>query len=105
MAKRMSALLSGVGGLVVGAAMASVVVSRDTDMTSSAVGEMERCYGVAVAGQNDCAAGPGTTCAGTSTIDNQGNAWMLVPRGTCVKIATPYGGGSLSAQPEPLPRS
>ena len=33
--------------------------------------------------QNDCAAGPGTTCAGTSTVDYQGNAWTLVPEGTC----------------------
>jgi uncharacterized membrane protein len=43
----------------------------------------EKCYGISLAGQNDCAAGPGTTCAGTSTIDFQGNAWTLVPEGTC----------------------
>ena len=43
----------------------------------------EKCYGISLAGQNDCAAGPGTTCAGTSTIDYQGNAWTLVPAGTC----------------------
>lgn len=42
--------------------------------------EMEKCYGVALAGQNDCAAGPGTTCAGTSKVDYQGNAWTMVPR-------------------------
>jgi uncharacterized membrane protein len=47
---------------------------------------MEKCYGVSLAGQNDCAAGPGTTCAGTSTIDYQGNAWKLVPAGTCEDI-------------------
>lgn len=46
----------------------------------------ERCYGVSLAGQNDCAAGPGTTCAGTSTVDYQGNAWTLVPAGDCVKF-------------------
>ncbi|WP_417493823.1 DUF2282 domain-containing protein [Maricaulis sp.] len=57
---------------------------------------MEHCYGVALAGENDCAAGPGTTCAGTSTIDYQGNAWTDVPAGTCVDIATPYGNGSLT---------
>lgn len=45
----------------------------------------EKCYGVSLAGQNDCAAGPGTTCAGTSTVDYQGNAWTLVPEGTCEK--------------------
>ena len=45
----------------------------------------EKCYGMSLAGQNDCAAGPGTTCAGTSTVDYQGNAWTLVPAGDCVK--------------------
>jgi len=58
--------------------------------------EMEKCYGVAKAGKNDCAAGPGTSCAGTSTRDYQGNAWKLVPKGTCVKIETPKGKGSLT---------
>lgn len=58
--------------------------------------EMEKCYGVALAGENDCAAGPGTTCAGTSTQDYQGNAWKLVPAGTCTEIETPDGhNGSL----------
>ncbi len=60
---------------------------------------MEKCYGVAKAGQNDCAAGPGTTCAGTSTRDYQGNAWKLTPRGTCTEIKTPKGNGSLSPIP------
>ena len=50
---------------------------------------MEHCYGVSMAGQNDCAAGPGTTCAGTSTIDYQGNAWKAVPTGTCTSIELP----------------
>ena len=45
--------------------------------------ENEKCYGVSMAGENDCAAGEGTTCAGTSTVDYQGNAWTLVPKGTC----------------------
>ncbi|PLX45341.1 MAG: hypothetical protein C0605_01080 [Hyphomicrobiales bacterium] len=47
--------------------------------------KMEKCFGIAKAEQNDCAAGPGTSCAGTSTIDYQGNAWKLVPKGTCEK--------------------
>ena len=46
----------------------------------------EKCFGVSLAGQNDCAAGPGTTCAGTSTVDYQGNAWTLVDAGTCADI-------------------
>lgn len=57
---------------------------------------MEKCYGVALAGQNDCKAGPGTTCAATSTVDYQGNAWKLVPKGTCTSIETPNGNGSLT---------
>ncbi len=57
---------------------------------------MEKCYGVALAGKNDCKAGPGTTCAGTSTTDYQGNAWSLVPAGTCTSIETPNGHGSLT---------
>ena len=56
----------------------------------------ETCYGVALKGQNDCAAGPGTTCAGTSKVDYQGNAWKLVPKGTCTAMTTPFGPGSLT---------
>lgn len=58
-------------------------------------GDFAQCYGVALAGENDCAAGPGTSCEGTSTTDYQGNAWMLVPAGTCESIETPEGAGSL----------
>jgi uncharacterized membrane protein len=61
----------------------------------------EKCYGVALKGQNDCAAGPGTTCAGTSKIDYQLNAWKLVPAGTCASIKTPNGHGSLTQGPAP----
>ncbi len=50
---------------------------------------MEKCFGVSLAGQNDCAAGPGTSCAGSSKVDYQGNAWTLVPAGTCTDIALP----------------
>lgn len=56
----------------------------------------EKCYGVALAGKNDCAAGAGTSCAGTSKIDYQGSAWKLVPAGTCTTIKTPKGAGSLT---------
>ncbi|MGE0241254.1 MAG: DUF2282 domain-containing protein [Parvibaculaceae bacterium] len=56
----------------------------------------EKCYGVALKGQNDCAAGAGTTCAGTSKVDYQGNAWKLVPKGTCTTMQTPLGPGSLA---------
>ncbi|MFY3383745.1 DUF2282 domain-containing protein [Paracidovorax sp. MALMAid1276] len=57
---------------------------------------MEKCYGVSMAGKNDCAAGPGTTCAGSSKMDYQGNAWKYVPAGTCTTIKTPKGMGSLT---------
>ncbi|GLK77849.1 hypothetical protein GCM10008171_31030 [Methylopila jiangsuensis] len=56
----------------------------------------EKCFGVALKGQNDCAAGPGTTCAGTAKMDHQGNAWKAVPAGTCVTMKTPKGMGSLT---------
>jgi uncharacterized membrane protein len=58
-------------------------------------GKVEPCFGTALKGQNDCYAGAGTTCAGTSTADYQGNAFKLVPKGTCTTISTPNGAGSL----------
>lgn len=60
----------------------------------------ERCYGVSLAGQNDCAAGPGTSCAGTSKVDYQGDAWKYVPAGTCTDLmskTSSTGKGSLTA--------
>lgn len=57
---------------------------------------MEKCYGVSLAGKNDCKAGAGTSCAGTSHINYQKDAWKLVPAGTCAKIKTPKGFGSLA---------
>ncbi len=57
---------------------------------------MEKCFGVSKAGHNDCAAGAGTSCAGTSKSDYQGNAWTLVKAGTCTSIKTPKGNGSLT---------
>ena len=61
--------------LITAATLASADVARAE--------KMEKCYGVSLSGENDCAAGPGTTCAATSTIDYQGNAWTIVPAGTC----------------------
>ncbi len=64
----------------------------------------EKCFGVAMMGQNDCAAGEGTTCAGTSKVDYQGNAWKMVPAGTCVTMELPEGRmGSLEALDRDLP--
>lgn len=67
---------------------------------------MEKCYGVSLAGENDCAAGPGTSCEGTSTVDYQGNAWTLVPAGTCEDIDLPDGrSGSLEPLDRDLPEA
>jgi uncharacterized membrane protein len=55
----------------------------------------DKCYGISLAGHNDCAAGPGTSCAGTSKRAYAGNAWKYVAKGTCAKIKTPRGAGSL----------
>jgi uncharacterized membrane protein len=82
--------LAALAALSSGAAMA-----QDKPMEGKPA--MEKCYGVSLAGKNDCAAGPGTTCAGTSKTDYQGNAWKQVPAGTCTTIKTPKGMGSLSA--------
>lgn len=84
----LSALL--LASLAAGAAAAS--------HADSGKAKMEKCYGVAKAGQNDCQAGAGTTCAGTQKADYQGNSWKLVPAGTCASIKTPKGHGSLTPQ-------
>ena len=65
-------------------------------MQAMKTGKFEQCYGVALAGQNDCYAGPGTSCAGTSAKNYQGNSFKLVPKGTCTSIQTPGGHGSLT---------
>ena len=58
-------------------------------------GKMEKCYGVAMAGQNDCKAGAGTTCAGTQKTDYERDHFKSVPVGTCATIKTPHGMGTL----------
>lgn len=68
--------------MIAGAVAAAVAAGSAAPANAQA---KEKCFGISLAGQNDCAAGPGTTCAGTSTIDYQGNAWTLVPSGDCAK--------------------
>jgi uncharacterized membrane protein len=80
-----------------GMSEADMMKMRQMTADKVASGKMEKCYGVAKAGKNDCYAGAGTTCAGTSTVDYQGNAFKLVPTGTCTQITTPKGHGSLTA--------
>lgn len=79
-----------------GVALAAGITAGLTMTPAAAQSGKEKCYGVAKAGKNDCAAGPGTSCSGTSTRDYQGNAWKLVDKGTCTSIKTPKGKGSLT---------
>lgn len=70
--------------------------------TAHAADDMQKCFGVAEAGKNDCAAGAGTSCAGTSKLKDQANAWKLVPAGTCTKPrAAPHRPVSARKQPSP----
>ena len=86
--------------LAIAAALTSALATAAIS-TSARDGAKEKCYGVSLKGQNDCAAGAGTTCAATSKVDYQGNAWKLVDQGTCVSTQTPFGPGSLSAIKRP----
>lgn len=89
--------------LVIASAVAAALSAHGTSASAQA---KEKCYGVALAGQNDCAAGPGTTCAGTSSVDYQGNSWKLVDAGTCAGIELPAmtDGTARSGSLDPLER-
>ena len=85
---------------VAGAVAAALTATVHTAEAQS----KEKCFGVSLAGQNDCAAGPGTTCAGSSTVDYQGNAWKLVAAGTCETMSVEGDRmGSLEALERDLP--
>jgi uncharacterized membrane protein len=77
------------------ASLTAVAVAASAEPVRPQPG-MDKCYGISRAGQNDCAAGAGTSCAGTSRRDYQGNAWKYVARGSCTRIQTPRGAGSLT---------
>lgn len=96
----MSTFANTTAALGAAAALLSAATLIATPATAQS-GAKEKCYGVAKAGENDCAAGPGTSCAGTSTVDYQGNAWKFVAKGQCEDM-----GGSLApragnAKPKP----
>jgi len=95
---KIAAITASVFALSLAAAAAN---ADDNDMESMGNDDQERCFGVALAGENDCAAGEGTSCQGTSTVDYQGNAWTYVDAGTCTDIETPYGNGSLTEVDRP----
>ncbi len=97
----MSTKLASATVLAGAVAMASMIASAPATAQSK-----EKCYGVSLAGKNDCKAGAGTTCAGTSTVDYQGNAWTLVPAGTCVTMDLPGDRkGSLTELQRDLPKA
>jgi len=73
----------------VAAAVTLSAVTLSAGHAQAQAAPMDKCFGISLAGQNDCAAGPGTSCAGSSTVDYQGNAWTMVPAGTCAEIALP----------------
>ena len=78
----------------VSTALATLAVAgplTKAEAEAAVAAKKEKCFGVALKGQNDCAAGPGTTCQGTSTVDFQGNAWKFVQGGTCTSIDLPGG--------------
>ncbi len=81
-----------IDAIVLAAALTAALTSAERAVAKP---EQEKCYGVALKGKNDCAAGPGTSCAGSATSDYQGNAWKYVPKGTCISIVTAKGKGSL----------
>jgi uncharacterized membrane protein len=95
-------LATAVATALASSATAAPLTKADTDVAAAA--GKEKCYGIALKAQNDCAAGPGTTCQGTSTVDFQGNAWKLVRSGTCTTIVVPGGRhGSLQPLKRDLP--
>jgi len=92
----MKTLTSAAAAATVLALMGGAALAADMAMGAKAAGPQEKCFGIAKAGQNDCASGAGTSCAGTSKVDYDGKAFKDVPKGTCVTIKTPNGTGSLT---------
>ncbi len=70
-------------------AIAAISVSHAAGPMPPPTADQEKCFGIALKGKNDCKAGAGTTCAGTSTVDYQGNAFKVVPKGTCTTMKLP----------------
>lgn len=87
--------------IVAGALSAAVTMAATVQPAQAA---KMKCYGVSKAGQNDCAAGPGTTCAGTSTVDYQGNAWKYVETDACEDIVINMDGVERKGSDQPLDR-
>jgi uncharacterized membrane protein len=103
MLNRRSVNLALIGSLAT--AIASIGTAT-TAHAADAAANQDKCFGVALKGKNDCKAGEGTTCAGTSKVDFQGNAWKLVPKGTCTTMEVPGGRkGSLMELARDVPKA
>ena len=96
-----SAVLAGAVAAALASMAAAAPLTEAEVKAKMDAGLTDKCYGVALKGQNDCAAGPGTTCQGTSTVDYQGNAWKFVKTGTCTTMELPDG---RKGSPEALTR-
>lgn len=94
---------SKISAAVLAGAVATAMTAT-AEIKPASAGEDVECYGIALAGKNDCGAGETLTCSGTSTVDYQGNAWTYVPKGTCVTTELPGGRkGSLTPLDRDLP--
>jgi uncharacterized membrane protein len=90
--------------MLAGAVTAAVSATTLVSATGALAADKEKCFGVALAGANDCAAGAGTSCAGTSRVDYQGNSWKYVAKGTCEGMSAPGDRkGSLTALTRDIP--
>ena len=79
--------------LLLAAAIVGLTAVGVTPVNAADEGK-EKCYGIAKAGQNDCANASGThSCAGQSKKDNDAGEWKYTPKGTCEKS-----GGSLKVK-------
>lgn len=76
--------------MIITSAIASVLALSVTPAIANAA-DTEKCYGISKKGANDCATA-GHSCAGSAVKDNQGDAFILMPKGLCERIV----GGSLS---------
>ena len=96
-----ASVIAGAFAAALGATNASALTEAQMEKSFAATtkvvasGKMEKCFGIALKGHNDCFAGAGTTCAGTSTVNYQGNSFKLVPTGSCEAMKTPSGHGML----------
>lgn len=71
----------------VASAALAVALTTVAGMPAAQAAGKEKCYGVSLAGQNDCGNLAGThSCAGQSTVDNDPGEWKLVAKGSCVSI-------------------